>query len=165
MDISEDRLRQILREELTNCIQESLILEYAVPRKEFVEKIENLFDQIIENWCLVHYCTLVGRTELKEHWKSELRAHLLKSLRYKISGNNSYEARVKAIGSICDKDELNDANIINMTVNTKFKVEKIDVKSNEYKQCITDCANAMGDIINVIAKADIDFVDQYINII
>ena len=34
MDISEDRLRQILREEITNCIQESMILEYAVPRKE-----------------------------------------------------------------------------------------------------------------------------------
>lgn len=149
---------------LKNILKEDLILEMSIPKKSFKDKIENLSQQILENWCLVRFCKLTNRTTLKTHWSYEFRNHILSLMRYKIKQNNDYENRLKVVKEVWDELEYNtDTNVINMTVNNKFRKEDIDTKSQEYYQVLEDCMNESNTIIDLIAKADINLLDDYVD--
>ena len=155
-----------LNEHIKELLQSDMVYEMAIPRKKFKEKIENLMIQILENWCLVHYCTIVGRTETKNYWKNnELRPHLIQCAYYKMQGNNSYEARLKVLQEVWSETECDsDLSAIDNAVCTKFAIEGIDTKNNDsYKKCIQDCLNAAPDIMHVIALGKADKIQEYIN--
>lgn len=61
--LTEERLNNIVKE----CVQRelSLITEYAIKRKEFKFHFYSLLPQIIQNWFLIHYCT-VTNTEMND---------------------------------------------------------------------------------------------------
>ena len=66
-----------IKEYILDAIQESYIFEIAYDRTEIKKRVEGLINQIIENWCLVKYCTLYdNENRNKYHWKQELKAHL-----------------------------------------------------------------------------------------
>lgn len=162
--LTESELREVVKKEVNK--QLSIILEYAIPRAKFIENAYNLSNQIIENWCLIHYCTLTGRTDTKEHWKDELYAHMENVTRKVIKKNNSYEVRLKAITEGFEwEDLLSGPDRISMLILRKFKKENIDTSSKEYLQCIEDCFNSVNTIIDIMAKFNPSLIYEYIKTI
>lgn len=152
-----------IKEFLCKETNKKFLFEMAYKRGVFKDKINNLLDQIIQNWCLVHYCTLAEREQLKKHWKEdELQTHLMKCAGYNIQGNNSPKARARALYEVWSERDFNsNVNTINLIVNTKFRKEGIDVTSPIYQNCLHDCMIASNDIINVIANADVSEIIAY----
>lgn len=63
VNISEEKLHSVLKKAITEVLNENkklLLTEMAFQRTEYKERIDNLFPQILINWCMVRYSTLVG---------------------------------------------------------------------------------------------------------
>ena len=83
--------------------------------------------QILENWCLIHYCTLNGREETKTHWKNELWAHLDNIASKHIKGKDSGDTKRKAIIEAFEIEDLTDVELCANKIMRKFLTEKIDI--------------------------------------
>lgn len=159
--LTEPQLNQLIENEVHRVVQQ--FMEYSHPRAKYVENVSNLSKQIIENWCLVRYCTIVGRTTLKEHWQNELYAHMANIGQDTIKGNKSYETKYKAIADGFEMKDLFDGpEKIFDIIYKKFTIEKIDVKSDEVVQTINDCSNSLDAIINAMADFGAVKLDDYI---
>ena len=159
-------LRDIVYEVVYKCYSKLPLNEYFVKRSKFVDNVWHLSYQIVENWCLVHYCTLASRTELKEHWKDELIAHLTNIGRDGIKANNSVGTRTKAIAEGFDYASLYDgSNRIMQIISTKFKKEQISIDDLVVKTA-EDFSNSINDIVKVLAEFHINYgVEEYVNTI
>ena len=106
-----------IKEYILDVIQESYIFEMAYDRKELKKRVEALTNQIIENWCLIKYCTLYdNENRNKNHWKQELRAHLYNIYEMKIKGGNA-TAKYNLISEIIfDKREITTTNKISLII-------------------------------------------------
>ena len=160
--LTEDELKKLIKEEVNK--QLTLIVEYALPRSKFIDNAFNLSQQIIENWCLVHYCTITKRLETKEHWKNELYAHMDNVSKNTIKKNNSLENRKKAFIEAFDYNDLftTPDRVVRLTLR-KFIKENIDVKSEEYNKCVNDCFNSINTIIDILSRGDVYEIGEYIN--
>ena len=118
-----------IKEYILDVIQESYIFEMAYDRKELKKRVEALTNQIIENWCLIKYCTLYdNENRNKNHWKQELRAHLYNIYEMKIKGGNA-TAKYNLISEIIfDKREITTTNKISLIIRNKFRIENIPIK-------------------------------------
>lgn len=162
--ISEKKLHSILSEEIRAVLEENKrgsLNEMALPRKSYKEKVDSLIPQILENWCLVHYCTIIGRTEYKIHWSDELRGHLLTISRFSIKGNDSVESRMKVLQELWEENDYNQVQFLNMTVASKFIKEGIDISSTEYGQVLGDCIVSEQELFDVIISRDIALIANY----
>ena len=69
--INEEILHKTLKEEIQKVIESNknreLLNEMALPRKNYKKRLDELIPQVLENWCLVHYCTIIGQTQYKKH--------------------------------------------------------------------------------------------------
>lgn len=159
-------LRDIIYEVIYKCYSKLPLNEYFIKRSKFVDNVWHLSYQIVENWCLVHYCTLVGRTELKEHWKDELIAHLTTIGREDIKANNSVGTRTRAIAEGFDYASLYDGNNrIMQIISTKFKKEQIPIDELVVKTA-EDFSESINDIVKVLAEFHINYgVEEYVNTI
>ena len=147
-------LHDIIRESVYRLYTKLPLYEYAIHRSEFIYKVSNLLPQIIENWCLIRYCTLVGRKNTKKHWKDELIAHMLNVGGLDIKGNNKSEKRLKAIyDGFKLRDLVNDcSDRIFLYIENKFEREKINLNDDIVKKVVNDCNNALCDIAKAIAE-------------
>lgn len=162
--ITDEQISQIVNETIDKHI--SMLMEYSIPRSNFVSKAYNLCKQIIENWCLVHYCTLIGRTQTKDHWSNELSTHMVNIGSSSIKGNNSINTRITALMEGFGKENLpSNHEIIIKIIANKFKKEGFDPNSKEVIKCSVDCHEAINDIITVIAEGDAGNINQYIKTI
>lgn len=162
--LTEERLNQIVKKEVNKHI--NMLLEYAIPRAKFIDKVADLAGQILEHWCLVHYCTLIGRTKTKDHWTKELFAFLSNLSNQTIKNNNSDKSRLKAVyEGFSQIDVPTTPERIEKLVGSKFIIEDIDVQTPEFKQCIENCHNAIPSIIQVIVSGDYKAINQYISTI
>ena len=151
--VTEEQLNSIIKESVEKQLK--LIMEYAEPRRKFVEHVANLSYQIIENWCLVHYCTIINRTQSKEHWQKELLTHMGNLGTTSIKKNDSVEVRQKAIEEGFNvRDIFESPQRINKIIGKKFIIEDIDYQSDEVKKVCADCFDSLKDIINLIANFD-----------
>lgn len=164
--LTEQDLLSVIKESVYQVFKDNVLLEYAVSRKEFVRNVYNLSYQIIENWCLIHYCTLTKRTETKEHWKDELYAHIDNIVFDGIKSNNSPKSRLKAIIQAFDRADLyKDETVIYNKVQRKFKKEGIKL-DDVFNIVVTDCFNSINDIANVLASAKNETeIEKYIETI
>lgn len=97
-----------------------MLNEMALPLKNYKDKVDSLIPQILENWCLAHYCSIIGKTEYQIHWSDELRSNLLTASRFSIKGNDSVETRMKVLQELWSENDYNQAQFLNMTVVNKF---------------------------------------------
>lgn len=163
--LTRNDLHDIVRECVYKIYTKLPLYEYAVHRSDFVYRVSNLLPQILENWCLVHFCTLSGRIQTKEHWKDELRAHMLNIGGLDIKGNNKVNKRLKAIYEGFEiRDLLGECSErIFLYIEGKFKKENIDTNNNIVEQVVSDCNNAMKDI--ALAMAQPTTIKEYIETI
>lgn len=154
MKLTYNDLQDIVRECVYRIYTKLPLYEYAVRRSEFVYRVSSLLPQIIENWCLIRYCTLTGRERTKEHWKTELNAHMSNIGYLSVKGNNKAEKRVKAIYEAFDeRDFVGDCSErIFLYIENKFTNEKINLSDGIVKQVAKECSEALDDIANAMAE-------------
>lgn len=126
-----------IKEYILSVIQESYIFEMAYDRKEIRKRVESLTNQIIENWCLIKYCTLYdNENRNKNHWKQELRAHLYNIYEMKIKGGNTTTKYNLISEIIYDKKEITTSSKIASIIRLKFRTENIIIHNDVCDLCI-----------------------------
>ena len=140
-------------------------MEMPYPRGVYKDKVDNEMPQILINWCLVHYCTIINREQLKKHWKGELRGHILTMSRHSIKGNDAPEKRQKVFDEIWYENDYSNPQMMNMAICNKFIEEGIDIQSKEYATTIIDCIQNIQDLFNVVLSRDISAITQYVETI
>lgn len=158
--LTEEEIKEIIKEAIRD-----VLLEMPLPRKAYKSKVDSEIPQILENWCLVRYCSLTQASNTKNHWKGELCGHFLTASRLSVKGNNSQKARLKVLSEIWQENDYDKINVLNMTVINKFFIEEIDTSSQIYKQVLNDCLNAKQNIFSVILSKDINSIKSYIETI
>lgn len=153
-------IKKSVREAIERC-EDGLLLEMAFPRKTYKEKIDSLIPQILENWCLIRYCTITDNVENKSHWADELSGYLLTISRYSIKGNDAITKRAKVLSEIWNENDYDKPKFLNMTIANKFMKEKIDISSPEYKQVIEDCIASKDEIFDVVLLRDVQQINNY----
>lgn len=126
-----------IKEYILNVIQESYIFEMAYDRKEIKKRVEALTNQIIENWCLIKYCSLYDKNNTnKYHWKQELKAHLYNIYEMKIKGGNA-KTKYNLISEIIyAKKEITTSSKISSIIRIKFRKENIIIHNDICDSCI-----------------------------
>ena len=126
-----------IKEYILGVIQESYIFEMAYDRKEIRKRVEALTNQIIENWCLVTYCSLYDKNNTnKNYWKQELKAHLYNIYEMKIKGGNA-KTKYNLISEIIyDKKEITTSSKITSIIRVKFRTENIIIYNDICDLCI-----------------------------
>lgn len=159
--LTEQQLNNIIKE----CVKKEMTLlnEYAIKRKEFKFNVWNLLEQIITNWCLVHYCALTNTdvNQCKNHWKQELSAYLTKIARTDIKGNNSTESRFKAVTEVFEENDLiNNPSLVKDLITTKFVKENIPIDDEMFDKVVNDCVESLEVIALAIAnKVTRDYIE------
>ena len=126
-----------IKEYLLNVIQESYIFEMAYDRKEIKKRVEGLINQIIENWCLIKYCSLYDNNNTnKHHWKQELKTHLYNIYEMTLKGGNA-KTKYNLISEIIyDKKEITTSSKISYIIRIKFRTENIIIHNDICDLCI-----------------------------
>lgn len=164
--ITESELRSIIKESVKKVLEgreKILLLEMPLHRKNYKERLTNELPQVIVNWCLVHYCTIVGQERLKEHWKGELRGCIFNMSSLSIKENDSVEKRLKVLSEIWVEDDYDKPENLTLKVCNKFINEKININSEEYITTIQDCLNCKDGLFNVILSRDIEMTRDYVD--
>ena len=118
-------------------LSETAIFEMAYDRKELKKRVEGILKQIIENWCLVRYCTLYDKDNInKNHWRKELQTHLFNIFEMNIKGGN-YSSKYNLISEIVfDKREITTSNKVSLIIRNKFRNEGIAIKNEISEECL-----------------------------
>lgn len=165
--ITEEELKHLISESVNNYLSSdkgSMLLEMAMERKAFKERVERILLQIIENWCLIYYSKITNSNEkLINHWKSELDAHISSVISYQIKGNNSPQKRNKVICELWDELDYKLPQTIAIIVRNKFLKEHLDIKSNEYFETCEQFVNYSDNLIHTLSQyGNTDAVDNYL---
>lgn len=99
----------------------------AYNREQYIDNIDDIADQIVENWCLIHYCTLYDKdNKNKSHWKQELKSYCKKLLRSVVKVN-----KLKATqDAMIEMLELDNQKIVEVTIADKFEKENFEIKQD-----------------------------------
>lgn len=156
-------ISNVVREEL----QKYVITEMAMSLKDYKNRVESLMQQILENWCLVRYCTLTNdKQEMKNHWKMELRAHINNIASIKLKNGNSPTAKQNALYSLWNMyDWDTDESCISRRLYVKFEEEEISTNNTIFAQIVTDFKNETKNIIKILTSNSNLDVMEYVNCI
>lgn len=135
------------------------LCEMAIDRADYVKKVDNLTQQIVENWCLIHYCTLYDSNNLnKNHWKSELDSYCFQLFEMKTKNNKQ-----KILEQVLIRDnELNNKDVVYKWMQRKFRIENISNK-NQQDQICKDFSEYIEHLIYLIAGNDYQELYRYID--
>lgn len=100
------------------------ISEIAVDRETYIKRAEGLKFQLVENWCLVYYCSEYDcANQNYYHWLSEFRAYYLNLQKLQIKTKSSKENILRMV--FIDTFDFNDMDQIYSIIEDKFYVEGI----------------------------------------
>ena len=152
-----------LKEYILEAIQNTVIFEMAYERKELKKLVNGLIRQIIENWCLVRYCTLYDNSNInKSHWKRELETHMYNIFDTQIKGGN-YQAKYNLIYQIViDEMEYTTSNKIAICIRKKFKKEQLNIDNTICNECVESLIKIIELLSNKITEHNYDKIDEFI---
>lgn len=111
-----------MQEYMIEQLSKTRLFEMAYNREQYIRNVDSLADQIVENWCLIHYCTLYDPdNQNKSHWKQELQTYCKKLLRSIVEVNKQKATRYAMIEML----NLDDPKQIHAIVSDKFRTEKL----------------------------------------
>ena len=148
-----------IKEYILEKLQNTLVFEMAYSRKELKNSFDDILDQIIENWCLVKYCSLYDTNNInRNHWTNELTAHMYNILKRQLK-NGGEDAKLQLLKSVTyEQKEYTTSVAIKSCIRLKFKKENIQIHNEICSACIEDLET----ILNLISKKDTD--ENYQNI-
>jgi hypothetical protein len=157
------KMNNYIKDLIVEYFSNTSLFEMAYTREKYMLRLFNLKTQIIENWCLIHYCSLTNRTETKKHWGDELSAHIdnLRDMTIKTSKKRATEQEY------LDNLELDNPIKIKHIIKNKFKKENIDITTDVYEKVCDDFASyGIHEIIDIIcmnySDENDDYIDDYI---
>lgn len=146
-----------LSEYLADALQGTSLLEMAISRSEFIDKVNSLRPQFFQNLCLVYYAKRYNNASV-EHWKRELKTHILNLAKY--------ELKSSSIKDILTKEWIKKLECHKSTKAVYADVwAKLDDEDIDYDLSITLCnkLNAeMYNLIDLISSGDISKIHTYI---
>lgn len=154
-----------IKEYLLEAIQNTYVFEMAYNRKKIKEVVENLYRQIIENWCLVKYCSLnpdsiFNRT--KNHWSHELSTYMFKIYNMGLKGGNSLAKRDLIQSVLIDDLEITTAKKVQSICFAKFKTEGMDMQKEVFEACVEDIYTLIELISNPETENNDELIFDYI---
>lgn len=145
-------------------LSETIIFEMAYDRKELKKRVEGLLNQIIENWCLVRYCSLYDKDNInKNHWRKELQNHLFNIFEMNIKGGNYYSKYNLISEIIFDKREITTSNKISLIIRNKFRKEGIAIENDISEECLENLKSIIELISNKETPENSDKLFDYID--
>lgn len=165
--INEQKLREIVREELRKVIDDVLLSEMALSLSDFRRKAADRIQQILTNWCLVRYARYDESVKnTRNNWATELYAVMYAVGSVRLKKGKDIDTKQNALFKVWSDFEVDrDESAIHDLVCIKFESEGIDTNSGEYIQTITDCKNATRDIVGSITSGDRATILKYIRTI
>lgn len=155
-------------DKLAEMLRDSMLLEMAIDRKKYEDKVDRETDQILINAILVRIASNTKRyPDLFNHWKGELRGHI-NNIRKLTIKNDSQEKRKKIINILWDEYDLNWRELaILIRVQDKLEDEGIDTDSKEVKDAIKWLISQikLGRIQDLLVTEDNKEVQKYIDAI
>ena len=152
-----------IKEYILEKLQNTLVFEMAYSRKELKNSFDCILDQIIENWCLVKYCTLYdNENKNKYHWKQELKAHLYNIYEMKIKGGNAKTKYNLIYEIIYDKKEITASSKIASIIRIKFRTENIIINNDICDSCIENLKYVIELISNDETDDNTDKIYDYV---
>lgn len=148
-----------LVEYIIEKLDKTFIFEMAYDRRDYKHIVRGLVGQIVENWCLIRYCTLSNRTETKNHWQNELSGHLI----------NIYKMKIKLDKRKCLNEELiynpehNDYKEVFKWIKDKFIKEDINDNKLIYQVAKDYAEYGVYDIIDILCDKNADIYDYVKN--
>lgn len=148
-----------LSEYIIEQFSKTKLFEMALDRTDYIRLVSNLLPQIVENWCLIRYCSLYDKNNLnKNHWKQELDSYC-----YRLYNTKTKNNKKKILEQVIIRDnELNDINVVYKWLQRKFRIEKICEKAKQEKIC-SDFVNYIEHIIYLISSSDYQELYRYID--
>ena len=160
ISLIKETIKEVLREEMPKI----LLTEMAMSLSEYKKRVENLIQQILENWCLIRYSTITGdKTELKNHWKIELLAHINNIASLKLKNGNSLDTKINTLFSLWNKYDLDtDESAVSQRIFAKFKKEQIPTNTKEYAMVVDDFKKNIKKITYALTDTSPESVLNYI---
>lgn len=122
-----NRFQEYLIEKLSS----TKLFEMAYSREKYIDKVNDLSRQIVENWCLIRYCTKYdSENQNKNHWKTELLAYC--DALYNLFVKTDKKSATKA--ALIGNDELNVPKRIEELLQMKFNKERFEIKADICKE-------------------------------
>lgn len=148
-----------LTEYIIEWLSKTKLFEMALDRADYLFTVRHIAGQIVENWCLVRYCTLFDTDNInKNHWKTELEAACYTLFQVVTKHNKK---RLLETGLIKEL-ELNKESVLTKYIIRKFKKECI-----ADEQCMSvvkhDFAEALSHLIYLLSGDDYNELYRYID--
>lgn len=147
---------------LVEQLEKTHLYEMAYNRSRYIDEVDNLLKQLIENWCLIRYCTISGeKQELKNHWKQELKAHIDNLAKMSVKVDKTKTTRFALI----DQPESKNVDWIIQVISMKFDEENIDVNLSDVEEAATDLVEyGLDELVEIIcAKYNYNNIKDYVN--
>ena len=145
---------------LTEYINNLYITEMANSLNDFERLLDNVLQQIIENWCLVYWCDIYKDNniskKLRNHWALELKSYINKINKIKLKSGRKDKA-IKRV--IIEKSELNDPTNISYLISNKFHKEGL---SKYIYKISCECSNHIEEICDILSMNNENLIDEYI---
>lgn len=124
---------------LSECLINSMINEMAYTKSQFEFKLDNLADQILQNWCLVKWCDDNPKEQKsvnpRNHWASELKGHMKTIINISLKSGRKDKV-IKNV--LIDRLELNDSTQVARRIRDKFNKEELSKYINTISQACSD---------------------------
>ena len=148
----------------TKIFKKPIILEYAESRKDLDKSIFGITITLLQHWCLVRYCTVIGGTQTKTHWKSELFNYIYRIASTKVKPSNNRDIVKKIIDKRWfEMEELyDDTEKVVAFIENKFKEENIVLSPSELEFYAKEFQSAMNEIIEQMAYGNKNSINAYI---
>lgn len=158
----EEYKKLVIDESIKNLMKHKRMLnEYATTRDKFINLVNGLTKQIIENIAVVGYFFVErGDHPLIHHWLNELKAHANNIIDNKIKNNNNYKIRYKAIYSVFDDNSVF-TNTANLYIK-KLDVEKLEYDKNTLNNLTKYVIEKVEELMNIMANSDSEGLVLYL---
>ena len=158
-------INEIVDKVVREKIFEILMLEYAVDKKSYINRVWNLSPILISHWCLIKFHRLSNDGEIYiPHWKRELFGWMeslsLMNLKGKNNAENKYNALYQAFDSM---DYTSNLDVIKNAIRKKFQDENVDIQSPLIDEVATAFIVDLENIMHFIACGDINTIRDYVN--
>ena len=127
-----------------------VLTEMSMSLDTFIEKVDALHFEIVENWCLCKWCQMFDPSNQHfNHWKKELAAHMKFLHRPMLKNHISKRKHIAKV--FIDDYDLNEKDMVVRNIYDKFIEEQID-NNKQINAVAEEFAKSVNALIDAIAN-------------
>ena len=152
-----------LQNYLVEMFCKTQLFEMAYNRSKYQDNLDSLTDQLVQNWCLVRYCSAFDENNRnRSHWKQELYSHISNIQRMLLKVDKFKATQEVLIGW----RELNDADQVIRAIDNKWYDERLDIDAEYTDIIVSDFIEyGVDELIKILSEKSLTRADinDYIN--